>query len=71
MAGGLNFFVNVILTTLCHWQDTISQDVGNDYSDDDDGDSKGLRDAKISQIFMNYVFKIGILTHKLYSCGGV
>ena len=52
MAGGLNVFVNVILTTLCHWQDTISQDVGNDYSDDDDGDSKGVRDAKISQIFM-------------------
>ena len=71
MAGGLNFFVNVILTTLCHWQDTISQDVGNDYSDDDDEDSKGVRDAKISQIFMNYVFKNGILTLKLYSCGGV
>ena len=47
----MNIFVKGILTTLCHWQDTISQDVGNDYSDDDDGDSKGVRDAKISQIF--------------------
>ena len=52
MAGGLNIFVKGILTILCDWQDTISQDVGNDYSDDDDGDSKGVRDAKISQIFM-------------------
>ena len=48
----MKFFVNVILTTLCNWQDTTSQDVGNDYSDDDDEDSKGVRDAKISQIFM-------------------
>ena len=52
MAGGLNIFVKVILTICCDWQDTISQDVGNDYSDDDDEDSKGVRDAKISQIFM-------------------
>ena len=67
MAGGLKFFVNVILTTLCNWQDTISQDVGNDYSDDDDGDSKGVRDAKISQIFMIFFFKSEVLTPGLYS----
>ena len=67
MAGGLNFIVKVILTTLCDWQDTISQDVGNDYSDDDDGDSKGVRDAKISQIFMIFAFKSEILTQELYS----
>ena len=67
----MNFFVNVILTSLCHWQDTISQDVGNDYSDDDDGDSKGVRDAKISQIFMIFFFKSKKLTPGLYSYGGV
>ena len=67
----MNVFVNVILTTLCHWQDTISQDVGNDYSDDDDGDSKGVRDAKKSQIFMIFFFKSEMLTPGLYSYGGV
>ena len=71
MAGGFNFFVKVILSILCDWQDTISQDVGNDYSDDDDGDSKGVRDAKISQIFVIFVFKSEKLTPELYSCGGV
>ena len=67
----MNFFVKVILSILCDWQDTISQDVGNDYSDDDDGDSKGVRDAKISQIFMIFVFKSEMLTPGLYSYGGV
>ena len=71
MAGGLNIFVKVILTICCDWQDTISQDVGNDYSDDDDGDSKGVRDAKKSQIFMIFFFKSEMLTPGLYSYGGV
>ena len=63
----MNIFVKVILTICCDWQDTISQDVGNDYSDDDDEDSKGVRDAKISQIFMIFFFKSEVLTPGLFT----